>query len=351
MTKFTIYKNNFKMMMNFKLNWLFLLMLIISTMITLNSSSWLIAWMGLEINLMSFIPLMLNNSNNYKNSKSSMSYFIIQSVASSIMLIIMMMTNMENNLQNINLLQNLIQLSLILKLGMSPFHWWVPKIIINLNWMNCFILLTWQKIAPMFLMLSMNNNTMIYISMILSGYIGAIMGMNQNSIKLILSYSSINHLSWMIMAMNLNISLMKLYFLIYSFINMIICLIMNNFNMNYINQLFKNKNNKIYFKILMISSFLSMGGIPPFLGFLPKFFVLSLMIKNYLMFEIMFFILMTLITLSYYMNPLISSLMTVNNNNKWMIKNFKKNNNFFLIILINSILMLIIILSFFNLNN
>nr|UXW93555.1 NADH dehydrogenase subunit 2 [Athalia sp. 'qingzang'] len=314
---------NFK---NMNMNFILYMMLFFSTILVMNSSSWLSAWMGLEINMMSFIPLMMNNKNYLKSSNSMMMYFIIQVVSSSIL--IMMMLNMKiiKLSFNSNLIMSMMLMSLIMKLGAAPFHWWIPKIMNNLNWLNCLILMTWQKIAPITLMTQLPNQSMIYMSAILSSFLGSIMSMNQTSFKIMLSFSSINHLGWMMMAMMLNFKMMCMYLLFYTLINTIICLNLNKFNMIYLNQMFKINNNKMI-KLIINSSFLSLGGIPPFLGFLPKLLILTLMIKNKMFIETFLMIILTLMILSIYMNSFTSSLLMNKMNIKWMNKIYKNLNS------------------------
>nr|YP_010134334.1 NADH dehydrogenase subunit 2 [Megabeleses magnoliae]QWM93824.1 NADH dehydrogenase subunit 2 [Megabeleses magnoliae] len=338
MTKIIVINKNFNK--NFLMKILFIIMLILSTLITINSSSWFNAWMGMEMNLMFFLPLMINKFKKMKISNSMMIYFIIQAGTSSMMfmLIILMKMMFFNKMM---MLMNIIQMSLLMKLGASPFHWWMPKIIKNLNWMNCFILLTWQKIAPMFLLLINNNSMIIYISAMLSVILGAILGINQTMIKLLITYSSINHLGWMLMSLMINMKILLLYFFIYSMINLKICILMNNQKSLYINQLF-NSNQNFINKIIMISSFLSLAGIPPLLGFLPKMIMLISMIKNNLFIETMIFIFMSMTSLSFYINPIISMFILLKINHKWNMKNFYIINYNLSILFMNMLIMLII---------
>nr|QTH79121.1 NADH dehydrogenase subunit 2 [Hemathlophorus sp.] len=344
MTKFLFMKNNLIKLSLMK--YIFLSILIMSTMITINSCSWINAWMGMEINLMSFIPLM---TNKFKKKKSnSMMYFIIQAGASSMMMIMIILMKMQI-LLNMNSLMNFLQLSMLMKLGASPFHWWTPKIIINLNWFNCFIFLTWQKIAPLFLLSSFTvNNSMIYISALMSSIMGALMGINQTMIKLIMIYSSINHLGWMLMIMSLNLNMLLIYFTIYSMINFMISLFMMKFNFNFLNQLFKNNNQNMNYKIILISLFLSLGGMPPMLGFLPKFFTLLIMIKNNMMIETMIFIIMATISLSFYMNPLLSMFILLKFNSKWNNKTQSILNSFISVFSFNMMIMMFFIYPLIN---
>nr|UTY22585.1 NADH dehydrogenase subunit 2 [Tomostethus sp. 1 QHW-2022a] len=345
MKKYFFKKNLFKM----NLSWyMFLYNLIFSTIIIMNSYSWFNIWMGLEINLMSFIPLMMNNSKMMKISNSMMIYFLIQVSASSMLLMMIIMMKINTNIIENNMLMSLIQLSIMMKLGAAPFHWWMPKMISNLTWLNCFIILTWQKIAPLYILLMTNNNLIIYLISMMSCLIGAIMGLNQTSIKLILTYSSINHIGWMLMLMMLSMKMLIMYFLIYMLLNFMICLMMNNNSFNYLNQLMKNNNQNMNMKIISISLFLSLGGMPPMLGFLPKMITLMIMIKNNLFFELMIFILSAVISLSFYMNPMMSMFMFLKLNNKWNNKIMMLKNNLMKIMLFNLSLMMIIILP--NLN-
>nr|QTH79108.1 NADH dehydrogenase subunit 2 [Empria sp.] len=344
MTKFLFIKNKISKLSLMKFN--FYIMLFMSTMISINSSSWINAWMGMEINLMSFIPLMMMNSK--KNSNSMMMYFIIQAGASSMLIMMIILMKLQINLNKIFSLMNCMQLSLMLKLGASPLHWWMPKIMINLNWMNCFMLLTWQKIAPLFLLMTTNNNMMIYIMSIMSTMIGAIMGLNQTSIKLIMSYSSINHLGWMLMTMIINMKMMIIYFMIYSLISMMICIIMNNNKFNFINQLFKNNNQNINIKLILMSLFLSLSGLPPMIGFLPKLFTLMLMIKNNMFMETIMFIILATISLSYYINPMMSMLILTKSNLKWNYKNNNINKIFKSILMFNMLIIMIMLTPMMN---
>nr|YP_010547192.1 NADH dehydrogenase subunit 2 [Leptocimbex linealis]UYK52105.1 NADH dehydrogenase subunit 2 [Leptocimbex linealis] len=302
------------------LDLMLIIMLIFSTLITINSTSWISAWMGMEVNMMAFIPMLMTKTN--KSSNSMMSYFMIQASSSSILLFMIMMNKLEINSYKINLFNYFIQISLLMKLGAAPFHWWMPKIINLMNWKNCFILLTWQKLAPLYLVYLTKSSSLIYFSIIMSMMIGAILGLNQTSLKLLITYSSINHISWMLMSLLIDIKMFIFYFIIYMTTIFFICMMFNNLNIDFLNQLFKNNNINIFTKINVMLMFLSMGGIPPMVGFLPKFKILMIMMENELILESMIFIVFSLITLLYYMSPLISMLLIIKMNNKWNLLKF-----------------------------
>nr|YP_010547153.1 NADH dehydrogenase subunit 2 [Orientabia sinica]UYK52040.1 NADH dehydrogenase subunit 2 [Orientabia sinica] len=335
---------NLKHLKQSKLNLLFFIMLMFSIIITSTSTSWISAWMGMEINLMTFIPLMMMKNKLFKSSNSMMTYFMIQASSSCMLLFLIMMYKMEMNFFKMNFINMMIQISLLMKLGAAPFHWWTPKIINLLNWKNCFILLTWQKINPMIMISMTKISNLIYYSIILSTIIGAILGLNQTSLKLLITYSSINHISWLLISLMMNFSIFIMYFLIYLISLFMICMMLNNLNIKFLNQLMKNNNQNMPLKINTLMMFLSLSGIPPLLGFFAKFKVLILMINNQLLFESILFILFSLIILSYYLNPMISIMMLNNMTNKWTMKKSNYKNMMFMILLMNLTLSMLMIM-------
>nr|UOU85383.1 NADH dehydrogenase subunit 2 [Rhamphomyia physoprocta] len=301
---------------------LFYLILMLGTLITMSSNSWLGAWMGLEINLLSFIPLM-NDTNNLMSTEASLKYFLTQALASSILLfaiiINMMKFNLMTNYIN-NIFINMIILStLLLKSGTAPFHFWFPTVMEGLTWMNALILMTWQKIAPLMLISFISLNYMYIVVITLSIFIGSLGGLNQTSLKKIMAFSSINHLGWMITAMMSTDYLWSFYFLMYCFLTINMIYYFNMFKLFHINQLFSSFFNSKTIKFSLFLNLLSLGGLPPFLGFLPKWMVIqSLTINNhYLLMTIM--TTMTLITLYFYLRMCYSAFMLNYYENNWMI--------------------------------
>nr|BCD58785.1 NADH dehydrogenase subunit 2 [Neope goschkevitschii] len=307
----------------------FLFTLFFSTLISISSNSWLGCWIGLEINLLSFIPL-ISNSNNLLNSEASLKYFLTQSIASinflfSIIISLFLMKNFFFN----NLISILINSSLLMKMGSAPFHFWFPNIMEGLSWLNCFILMTWQKITPMILLSYYFNMNFLMIIMIFNVLIGAIGGFNQTSLRKLMAFSSINNLGWMLSALMISENLWMIYFFFYSFLISIMCFLFYMLNIFFINQMFNfNINFSIKFSIMI--NFLSLGGLPPFLGFFPKWLIINYLILNKLYIISFFFIMMSLIMLIFYIRIIYSSFMFFSFKFKWF-KIFIKNNFLILI--------------------
>nr|YP_009654888.1 NADH dehydrogenase subunit 2 [Eocanthecona thomsoni]QCI09865.1 NADH dehydrogenase subunit 2 [Eocanthecona thomsoni] len=312
--------------------------MIMSTMITLSSNNWISMWIGLEINMMSFIPLILLKINK-SSSEAAMIYFLTQSV-SSMLLMMSVLIMMCKYLIPMNLINMMILMSIMIKLGAAPFHMWIPNIITKMEWNKCGIMLTWQKIAPLFMISNMNNYN-INLMIIMSVMVGALGGLNQTSLRKMMAYSSINHIGWML-AINKSMNLWIIYLITYSFMMISLCYLFFNYKFNFINQMSSiNMSNteKISFSIMM----LSMGGLPPFIGFLPKWIVIQTLVKEQETLLILIMIMISLVTLMYYLRVMTNMFLSFNSSIKWSNNNYN-NNSTIIILMINLSLPLIMIM-------
>nr|AEZ35033.1 NADH dehydrogenase subunit 2 [Amiota sinuata]AEZ35034.1 NADH dehydrogenase subunit 2 [Amiota sinuata]AEZ35035.1 NADH dehydrogenase subunit 2 [Amiota sinuata] len=307
---------------------LFFIILMMGTMITVSSNSWLGAWMGLEINLLSFIPLMSDNS-NLMSTESSLKYFLTQALASTVLLFSIILLMLKNNMfieYNYIYIQMIMLSSLLMKSGAAPFHFWFPNLMEGLSWMNALILMTWQKIAPLMLISYLNIKELLMISIIMSVVIGALGGLNQTSLRKLMAFSSINHLGWMLSALNISELVWMLYFSFYAFLSTILLFMFNIFKSYHLNQLFSLYFNSKILKFTLFMNFLSLGGLPPFLGFLPKWIVIQQLSFNNQMMLLVILMISTLITLFFYLRICYSAFMLNYYENNWLISmNF---NNF-----------------------
>nr|AML26463.1 NADH dehydrogenase subunit 2 [Staphylinidae sp. BMNH 1274656] len=302
--------------MNFKFwKMFFYLILMSSISITISSYSWLMMWIALEINMLSIIPLM-NYSKNMFMTESSLKYFIVQSMASSLLLLSIIMMTM-NNSYNISLLMNS---ALLIKMGSAPFHYWFPEVMEGQKWSMVFNLLTIQKISPIMLLnYNMNMPYFMMIIIILNMLVSMFMGLNQVSMRKILTFSSINHIGWMIAAILFMKTIWMMYFIVYTFMLLNLILIFNKFNIYYVKQLIKI-NLPPFFKMILMFNFFSMGGLPPFLGFLPKWLTIQSLTMNNSIFLMNLMVILTLFTLFYYIRLTMSSMMFMKTSNNYIAK-------------------------------
>nr|AND96439.1 NADH deshydrogenase subunit 2 [Onthophagus rorarius] len=313
---------------------MFLFSMIMGTLISISSYSWMGMWLGLEINLLSIIPLM-SNTKNQMASEAAMKYFITQTLASMILLFsLIAMSLYMNYIIFYNSLSIIFMSALFMKMGAAPFHFWFPEIMEGLSWFNSYIMLTWQKIAPMTLISYSSFNNLNYLSLIVifSSMISGIMGMNQTNMRKILAYSSINHISWMLTSMLFFETIWIYYFIIYAIISFNIIVILNKLNIFYMSQLFSMINNYPIIKFFFMLNFMSLGGLPPFLGFLPKWLTIQILIKMELFSLSLIIIIMTLITLFFYMRIITLGMIMNTDYNISMKNNYMQQfNNIYLI--------------------
>nr|AMX22874.1 NADH dehydrogenase subunit 2 [Coptotermes travians] len=301
---------------------LLLITLVSGMLVSVSSNSWIGAWMGLEVNLMSFIPLMSNIKNMY-NTEASLKYFIVQVLASATLLFMVVMKTMTEDLFTLTNVGTpytpmIVCTPLLLKSGAAPFHWWFPGVMEGLSWENCGLLMTVQSAAPMMLMSYLIEINPFMLSIILaSTIVGAIGGLNQTSMRKILTYSSINHTGWMLMALIAGDNMWMMYFMIYSALVLTVLSVIKLSSVSFINQTMMTNSETKLMKFMMFTSLLSLGGLPPFLGFLPKWLIIQAMTMNKLMPMAALMVITSLITLYYYLKISYSSFMILTTEPKW----------------------------------
>lgn len=230
--------------------------------------------------------------------------------------------------------------SLFLKIGIAPLHFWIIVIIEKLIWEINYLLLTWQKIAPLTLYYQFNNNKFIIFFSIFRMFIGSIIGLNYSSLKKIIAFSSINQLRWIIISLFIFIKLSKLYYFFYIYIILVTIFSFKIFNLKYIYQFISLKNN--FTNIIIFINLLSLGRLPPFIGFFPKLIIINLLNNSIFLLLIILF---TLITLYYYIRIILCTIIL--NSLKLNITTYnysKKINLFSKLNLINNLFILILLL-------
>lgn len=287
---------------------LFLNSTIIGTLVTASSHSWLIIWLGIEINLLSIIPTFVRRKNSYPR-ESAIKYFINQSLASTIFIISIIILERPLNQTNIitTVAYTRIYLSIFLKLGIAPLHRWFPEVIEGLRWNRLFILLTWQKIAPIIIIITIiKPSIIIFIFIIFSSITGGILGLNQIRVRKIIAYSSINHIAWISISLIRFSKIWLIYFITYSATNLFLVIVFSRLKIYFINQIKSLKLNKTS-SLIIIINFLSLGGLPPFIGFIPKWLTILFIIKLYNFIIPRILIIFTLLSIYIYLRITFSS--------------------------------------------
>nr|QLD22269.1 NADH dehydrogenase subunit 2 [Hadrosciurus spadiceus]QLD22347.1 NADH dehydrogenase subunit 2 [Hadrosciurus spadiceus]QLD22360.1 NADH dehydrogenase subunit 2 [Hadrosciurus spadiceus]QLD22373.1 NADH dehydrogenase subunit 2 [Hadrosciurus spadiceus]QLD22386.1 NADH dehydrogenase subunit 2 [Hadrosciurus spadiceus] len=305
------------------------------TMITLLSSHWLLIWIGLEMSLLAIIPILLNKPNP-RSIEAASKYFLIQATASMIFMmaaIVNFYSTGEWSISNtINYLSSfMLTMALSMKMGLAPFHLWVPEVTQGISLMSGLILLTWQKIAPISIMFQIApsiNYTLIMAMSLMSVLLGGWGGLNQTQLRKIMAYSSIAHMGWMMAIISFDPTLSILNLLIY------IMLTTNMFMLLYYNKKMTtlslssswNKSPLLISIILVV--LMSLGGLPPLTGFSPKWMIIKELVSNNNIILPTSMAILALLNLYFYMRLIYSTSLTLfpSSNNikiKWQFENTK----------------------------
>nr|YP_009627142.1 NADH dehydrogenase subunit 2 [Artemia sinica]QCC61933.1 NADH dehydrogenase subunit 2 [Artemia sinica] len=236
------------------------LCLFFSFILMLSAHSWLGLWISMEMNSLSFIPIMIE-----EGKENSLKYFLIQSVAS----VIFLASTLNQSLSF------LIPLALLIKIGAAPFHMWLVSISKSMSWSIMALLMTFQKIGPLLglTMIQFTNSFFILVS----AMIGGLGGLNQSNLRLIMAFSSVSHLSWLMINMT-SFFLVSIYFITYL---IILCFVMALLQQKGLFSLTQMGNyTSLMYKTSILFGLLSLAGLPPFLGFFIKWMSLEMNILS-----------------------------------------------------------------------
>lgn len=276
----------------------FLFFLIGGTRIAVSSNSWFTCWVGLEINLISLIPLILREL-NFKSTEAAIKYFLAQAIASVILISAGCIETIYGSRFFLRNFRTIIFISMAIKAGLAPFHLWFPQVINCVSWFKCLIILTWQKIAPFALIRCFNNKKIIYIFIMSAALTGALGGLNQINTKILLTYSSIAHSAWIIIITSISLSNWALYFSLYVLIVAPIVASFFKINLSKVTEIYKTKISPIN-KNIFIFLILSLGGLPPFLGFSAKLTAIIIGLKIFSVLILLILITSSLVSLFFY---------------------------------------------------
>nr|YP_010704292.1 NADH dehydrogenase subunit 2 [Dictyosoma tongyeongensis]WCP11118.1 NADH dehydrogenase subunit 2 [Dictyosoma tongyeongensis] len=293
----------------------------LGTTITFASSHWLLAWMGLEMNTLAIIPLMAQH-HHPRAVEATTKYFLTQATGAA-MLLFASTTNAwmtgQWDIQQMShpLPVTLITLALALKVGLAPVHAWLPEVLQGLDLTTGLVLSTWQKLAPFALLTQIQpiNSTLLIMLGLASTLVGGWGGLNQTQLRKILAYSSIAHLGWMVLVLQFSPSLTLLTLLTYFVMTFSTFLVFKLNNSTTINALATSWAKAPALTALAPLVLLSLGGLPPLTGFMPKWLILQELAKQDLAPTATLAALTALLSLYFYLRLSYAMTLTMSPNN------------------------------------
>lgn len=282
----------------------YLILIVFGTFLTLRSSSWFVAWLGLEINMMGFIPFV--GVRGKIISERVFKYFLVQAIGSLILFIVGLIGRTFFGywmfVYDFLFRGGIIVFLMSLKLGARPFHSWFISVREGLDWVSLRVLMTWQKLAPLgLIMISGWRIVSVILIGLISVLIGGLGGLNQLIVRKILAYSSVSHLGWMIVLFLLSRYCGVLYFLVYIIVRLGLVYYFFGRRYTHLGQFqYMNHAGYLVFGSFCLSLF-SLGGLPPFLGFYSRWIgILSMLDAGYF-WLVLFYVIIGLYTLYFYL--------------------------------------------------
>nr|YP_009306067.1 NADH dehydrogenase subunit 2 [Psephotellus pulcherrimus]ANT45602.1 NADH dehydrogenase subunit 2 [Psephotellus pulcherrimus] len=306
--------------------------LILGTTITITSNHWTLAWTGLEINTLAIIPL-ISKSHHPRAIEATTKYFLTQAAASTLLLFSSMMNAWSTGQWDISQLTYppsclLLTTAIAIKLGLAPFHFWFPEVLQGSSLTTALLLSTLMKLPPTTILLLSShslNPTLLTTMSILSIALGGWMGLNQTQTRKILAFSSISHLGWMTMIIIYNPKLTLLTFYTYTLMTTSIFLMLNTTNTLKLSTLLTSWTKTPMLNTTLMMALLSLAGLPPLTGFLPKWLIIQELTKQEMTATATAIALLSLLGLFFYLRLAYCSTITLppNPSNKmkqWSIK-------------------------------
>nr|AHY87124.1 NADH dehydrogenase subunit 2 [Macropygia unchall] len=284
------------------------LSLLLGTTITASSSHWVMAWTGLEINTLAIIPL-ISKSHHPRAIEATIKYFLVQATASALLLFSSMTNAWATGQWDITQLTHptsclLLTIAIAMKLGLVPFHFWFPEVLQGSSMTTALLLSTILKFPPItiLLMTSHSLNPALLTSMaIASAALGGWMGLNQTQIRKILAFSSISHMGWMTVIITYSPNLTLLNFYLYILMTSTVFLTLDTTKTLKLATMMISWTKTPMLNATLMMTLLSLAGLPPLTGFLPKWLIIQELTKQEMTLTALIMAMLSLLGLFFYL--------------------------------------------------
>nr|YP_009130913.1 NADH dehydrogenase subunit 2 [Epigonichthys cultellus]AGQ42768.1 NADH dehydrogenase subunit 2 [Epigonichthys cultellus]BAV13782.1 NADH dehydrogenase subunit 2 [Epigonichthys cultellus] len=283
---------------------LFSLSMLLSVILVMCANHWVFMWLGLELGTLAFVPL-LTWWHSPLEIEATVKYFIMQALAAALFffggLVTMNLTQMSGVTYWFS--ETILVLAIFIKLGVVPFHYWVVDVIQGLNYLPGMVLLTWQKLPGLMVLVQLGYcSAWIILSLgCLSALVGGVGGLGQTQLRKLLAFSSIVHLGWLVVGVTVSSLLGMIYFFLYVGISLPVFMLLHILGAVHVNHLRASLMSNSMLSMFMAVGVLSLAGLPPFLGFLGKWLLVTAFVEDLMILVALSLVIGTLISLYYYL--------------------------------------------------
>ena len=285
---------------------------LLGMLIMMSANSLLTMYLGLETLALSMYALVAIDRTNVTSAESAMKYFVLGAIASGALLYgvswvygvtgslqfgdISAVLSADPGLDNLPLWFGLAFLivGIAFKFGAVPFHMWLPDVYQGARTPVTLYLASAPKLAAFALFfrilieglgsLHETWSTMIMFVAVLSIIVGNFVAIAQTNIKRMLGYSTIAHVGFILLAFYTGTEEGYAAGLFYALtyvvaaagaFGIVILLSRRGYDAEHLSD-FKGLNARSpWFALMMLFLMFSMAGVPPFVGFLSKLYVIS----------------------------------------------------------------------------
>ena len=306
-------------------------------MIMVSANHFISLYLGLELLALSSYAMVALNRDSATSTEAAMKYFILGALASGLLLYGLSMIYGATGSLDVSRVASVIRGSrgidplimfglvftvsgLAFKLGVAPFHMWVPDVYHGAPTAMTLFIGSAPKLAAFgFIMRILADSLggavgdwqgMLVVLSVLSMALGNIIAIAQTNLKRMLAYSTISHMGFLllgILAGTKNGYASGMFYVITYVLmtagsfGMIMLLSRAGFEADNIDD-FKGLNQRSpTYALLMLLIIFSMAGIPPFLGFWAKLAVLEGVLNAGYTWLVVFAVLMSVIGAFYYL--------------------------------------------------
>jgi len=290
------------------------LMSILGMMVMVSGHSLLTLYLGLEIMSLSLYALIATARDRASAIEAALKYFVLGAIASGLLLYGMSMIygisgsldiaqissfagastlgSQQTLILNFGLV--FLVIGVAFKLGAVPFHMWVPDVYQGSPTSVTMFLSTVPKIAAIALLIRLLIDglgdlqhywaDLFMILAVLSIAVGSLVALTQSNIKRMLAYSTISHIGFVLLGFVTGVvdgyGAAVFYVLAYILMSLaafgsIIVLNRKGFEADQISDFQGLSKHSPWFALIMLVVMLSMAGVPPFIGFYSKLFILQ----------------------------------------------------------------------------
>ncbi len=285
-------------------------------MVLISAASMITVYLGLELLSLSLYAMVAMQRDSASASEAAMKYFVLGALASGMLLYgISILYGITGTFQLQELNQQIqmhtgqnallvfgmifVIVGIAFKLGAVPFHMWVPDVYEGAPTAVTLFVSSVPKIAAFAMAIRLLVNGLeplmqdwqliLIILAVVSMAIGNITAIAQTNIKRMLAYSTIAHIGFLLLGIiagsHLGYAASMFYVITYALMSMgafgiIIFLSQKNFESDNLDDIKGLSDRNPWFAFIMLILMFSLSGVPPFLGFWAKWFVLKELIAS-----------------------------------------------------------------------